>query len=319
MSPTTPMTSEFARDVRDGLSLRPKQLYSKYLYDALGSHLFEAVCHLPWYPITRAENRLLSSFAQQMVGSVTDPAMLVELGCGSGEKIAIVADALRGRGSSVMVHLIDISRTALEQSERTLGRLPHVSVVGHRATYEAGLRRAADLRTDDGTMLVLFLGSNIGNFDLPARQEFMREIRGCLRPGDGLLMGADLIKPEGDMLLAYDDPLGVTAAFDKNLLVRINRELGGTFDLNTFEHRAKWNTEASRMEMHLVSKQTQLVRVEACQAEFGFVRDESIWTESSYKFTPEVVREMGEQAGFRCRERWIDSESRFLATVFVAA
>lgn len=309
--------SELARDVREGLGMTPKQLPSKYLYDALGSHLFEAICHLPWYPVTRAENGLLRRFARNMVEPLRDPVSLVELGCGSGEKIAMVAEALRGRGD-LSVHLIDISRTALEQSERTLGRLPHVSVTGHRATYEAGLRRAGEQRPREGSTLVLFLGSNIGNFDPPARAEFLATIRATLRPGDGLLLGADLVKPEKQLMLAYDDPLGVTGAFDKNILSRINRELGGEFDLGGFAHRAVWNQAESRVEMHLVSRRQQTVRIAACQESFAFAEGESIWTESSYKFTPEVVRAMGREAGFRCHEQWVEPDALFAATLFIA-
>ena len=317
MAQPTTFVREFARDVRETLGQRPKQLYSKYLYDSLGSHLFEAICRLPWYPITRAENRLLSSFADQMVRPLGGSRTLVELGCGSGEKISTIAEALRGRGNPLTVHLIDISSTALEQSERTLGRLPYVSVVGHRSTYEAGLRRVAGERVD-GRMMVLFLGSNIGNFDRPARDEFLHEIRACLRPGDALLLGADLVKPEAQLLMAYDDPLGVTAAFDKNLLVRINRELGGEFDLTTFDHKAVWNAGESRVEMHLVSRRKQTVRIAACDTAVSFEKDESIWTESSYKFASEELVEMARRAGFRCEEEWVDPEGRFATSLFVA-
>ena len=167
--------------------------------------------------------------------------LIVELGCGSGEKIVILAEALQRAGGHGRVHLIDISSQALEQSERTLGRLDHISVVGHRQTYEVGLRDAAAARDGDHPMLVLLLGSNIGNFDMPAAHEFLRAIRDAIAPGDALLLGADLVKPERDLQLAYDDPLGVTAAFNRNLLVRINRELGGTFDLDAFAHVAVWN------------------------------------------------------------------------------
>jgi dimethylhistidine N-methyltransferase len=319
MAEPTPLAREFARDVRESLALQPKQLYSKYLYDALGSHLFEAICRLPWYPVTRAESRLLSSFADQMVEQLGDPITLVELGCGSGEKISIIAEALRGRGGHLTVHLIDISRTALEQSERTLGRLQYVSIVGHRATYEAGLRRVVASRRAAGRLLVLFLGSNIGNFDPPARHEFLSEIRGALHPGDALLLGADLVKPEADLLLAYDDPLGVTAAFDKNLLVRINRELGGEFDLASFDHRAVWNARESRVEMHLVSRHRQTVRIAACDMAVSFDAGESIWTESSYKFAPDELVELATRAGFTCQQEWVEPSGSFCTSLFVAA
>src|SRR4029079_11536181 len=244
---TTDLLTDFASDVRRDLALAPKQLQSKYLYDALGSSLFEAICRLPWYRITRAEQALLERHARTIVSRVcrrpdTVP-LIVELGCGSGEKIVILAEALQSTGGRGRVHLIDISRQALEQSERTLGRLHHISVVGHRETYEVGLRPAAAHRTTDDPMLVLLLGSNIGNFDPPAAQGFLRAIRHALQPGDALLLGADLVKPDRQLQLAYDDPLGVTAAFNLNLLVRMNRELGADFNLDHFRHVALWNPE----------------------------------------------------------------------------
>jgi L-histidine N-alpha-methyltransferase len=308
---------DFAADVKRDLALTPKQIQSKYLYDALGSCLFEAISRLPWYRITRAEGRLLSRWADQVVAPLTDPLTLVELGCGSGEKIAMLAESLRIRRRPVSVHLIDISPTALEQSERALGRFEHISIVGHRATYEEGLVRAAAGR-GRGTMFVLFLGSNIGNFDPPASHEFLSEIRRALRPGDALLLGADLVKPENELQLAYDDPLGVTAAFNKNLLVRINRELGGNFDLDGFDHRALWNRAESRVEMHLVSRRAQRVAIPRAGCDVSFEAGEFIWTESSYKYSAEQVLAMGAAAGFRSLEQWIESDARFALTLFLA-
>jgi L-histidine Nalpha-methyltransferase len=313
-----PSVVDFAADVRRDLALAPKQLQSKYLYDALGSSLFEAICRLPWYAITRAETRLLERHALEIVSRVCLPPLdaldgdatptIVELGCGSGEKIVILAEALQAAGGRARVHLIDISSQALAQSERTLGRLRHISVVGHRDTYEAGLRAAAATR-DGGPMLVLLLGSNIGNFDAPAANEFLRAIRGALAPGDALLLGADLAKPERQLQLAYDDPLGITAAFNRNLLVRINQELGGTFDLDAFAHVALWNPRARRVEMHLESLRDQHVRIQ----DWGvtFAGGERIWTESSYKYEPQQIVEMGQRAGFATAEQWIDEDARF--------
>jgi len=316
--PPAESVRDFARDVRRDLALTPKQLQSKYLYDALGSCLFEAISRLPWYRITRAEGRLLTRWAPRVVGSLPDRVTLVELGCGSGEKIALIAGALRARRRQISIHLIDISPTALELSERTLGHLEHVSVMGHRATYEEGLRRAASERPGRGTMLVLFLGSNIGNFDPPAAHEFLTRIRGALRPGDALLLGADLVKPEKELLLAYDDPLGITAAFNKNLLVRINRDLLADFDLAAFDHLALWNRKDRRVEMHLVSRKAQRVRIPRARATVRFARKERIWTESSYKYTPEQIVDMGRFARFRSHEQWIDPDARFALTLFVA-
>ena len=216
------------------------------------------------------------------------------------------------------IHLVDISPTALELSERTLGALEHVSVVGHRATYEEGLRRAARERPARGGLLVLFLGSNIGNFDPPAAHGFLSEIRRSLRPGDGLLLGADLVKPEAALLAAYDDPLGVTAAFNKNLLARMNRELSADFDLAAFEHRAVWNREHSRVEMHLVSRRAQRVTIPKADCTVRFEEEEFIWTENSYKYAPEQIVAMGTAAGFRNRQQWIEPDAGFALTLFVA-
>ena len=311
-------TRDFAREVARDLALSPKQIQSKYLYDALGSSLFESICRLPWYRITRAEARLLNRRASEMVAPMSDPVTLLELGCGSGEKVALLAEALRNRRRRVAIHLIDISPTALEQSERTLGALEHVSVVGHRTTYEEGLRHASRERPPRGGLLVLFLGSNIGNFDPPASQEFLAEIRRALRPGDGLLLGADLVKPVEELLLAYDDPLGVTAAFNKNVLVRLNRELGANFDLKAFEHRAVWNPIDRRVEMHLVSVRPQTVSIPLSGVEVAFEDGESIWTESSYKYEPQEVVELVSSAGFASHAQWVDPEARFALTVFIA-
>ena len=311
-------TRDFAREVARDLALSPKQIQSKYLYDALGSSLFESICRLPWYRITRAEARLLNRRASEMVAPMSDPVTLLELGCGSGEKVALLAEALRNRRRRVAIHLIDISPTALEQSERTLGALEHVSVVGHRTTYEEGLRHASRERPSRGGLLVLFLGSNIGNFDPPASQEFLAEIRRALRPGDGLLLGADLVKPVEELLLAYDDPLGVTAAFNRNVLVRMNRELGANFDLKAFEHRAVWNPIDRRVEMHLVSVRPQTVSIPLSGVEVDFEDGESIWTESSYKYEPQEVVELVSSAGFVSHAQWVDPEARFALTVFIA-
>ena len=317
-APPEEAVREFAQDVRRDLRLAPRQLQSKYLYDALGSSLFEAICLLPWYRITRAEGRLLSHWGHEMVAGLDAPVTLVELGCGSGEKIAMIARELRKRQRPISVHLIDISPAALELSEKNLGAIEHVSVVGHRATYEEGLRRAARDRPAGSTLLVLFLGSNIGNFDPPFSGLFLSEIRRALRSGDALLLGADLVKPEAELLLAYDDPLGVTAAFNKNLLSRINRELFGNFDLGAFAHRAVWNPSDRRVEMHLVSLRRQEVVIPRADLAIELEEGESIWTESSYKYEPSDVLRLGDEAGFHAAGQWIDESARFAATLFVA-
>ncbi len=309
---------DFADDVRRDLELSPRQLQSKYLYDALGSALFEAICLLPWYRITRAEGRLLSRWGLEMVSGVGGPVTLVELGCGSGEKVAMIAGELTKLQRPIAVHLIDISPAALELSEKNLDRIEHVSVVGHRATYEEGLRRAARERPRDSTLLVLFLGSNLGNFDPPYSELFLEEIHRALRPGDALLLGADLVKSEAELLLAYNDPLGVTAAFNKNLLRRINTELLGNFDLSAFDHRAVWNRAERRVEMHLVSKRAQEVVIPRADLALALGAGETIWTESSYKYEPEEILRLGSSAGLRPSGQWIEPDARFALTLFHA-
>lgn len=307
----------FARDVREGLGSRPKRLPPKYFYDALGSHLFDAICQLPWYRITRAELTLLEAHAREIVAPIAGPVTLVELGCGSGEKIGVLVEALRARDGAVDVRLVDISPTALALTERRLATVDGVRVRTHCATYEAGLGEAGAGRR--GPLLVLFLGSNIGNFDGPEARAFLGSLRKQLEPGDGLLLGADLVKPEAELLVAYDDPVGVTAAFDKNVLLRINRELGGHFDLATFAHRAEWNAVHARVEMHLVSVRQQAIAIDALGARFEFAEGETIWTESSYKYTPRGLAALGEEVGLRCHAQWIEPEAKFCATLFVAA
>ena len=316
---TRSLVTTFAHDVARDLAGAPKQLQSKYLYDALGSSLFEAICRLPWYRITRAETELLARYAPAVVAALGETeGTIVELGCGSGEKIVLLAEALERSGGSARVHLIDISSQALEQSEQRLNRLRHVSVVGHWSTYEEGLRTVVAARRDGSTMLVLLLGSNIGNFDQPAAAQFLDRIRAALAPGDLLLLGADLVKPESELLLAYDDPLGVTAAFNKNLLVRINNELGGDFNLDAFEHLAVWNRRERRIEMHLVSRASQRVTIPAAGVNVTFGCGERIWTERSYKYEPHGIVEMGAEAGFAARDQWVDRGAGFALTLLGA-
>jgi uncharacterized SAM-dependent methyltransferase len=191
-------------------------------------------------------------------------------------------------------------------------------VSGHLASYEHGLEELARARAAAGSRLVLFLGSNVGNFDPAGRARFLSRMRAALRPGDGLLLGADLVKPEAELVLAYDDPLGVTAAFNKNLLARVNAELEGDFDLEVFAHRALWNRVRRRVEMHLVSRRAQTAHVRAAGITAHFAKGETIWTESSYKFTAESVVTLGERAGFRRLRSWEDADARFALVLFEA-
>jgi L-histidine Nalpha-methyltransferase len=317
--PEGTLTDAFAADVAHDLQRTPKQLQARYLYDPLGSTLFDAICRLPWYRITRAEATLLRRHARDIAAALParqhEPT-IVELGCGNGEKIEVVLSALAGR--AVDVHLIDISADALETTTARLASLPQVTVTSHEAPYEAGLERVRPLLRTRHAALVLFLGSNIGNFDRPAAASLLRSIRHSLTPGSALLLGADLVKPAEVVQLAYDDPLGVTAAFNKNLLVRINRELGADFDLGAFEHRAIWNDAEQRVEMHLVSLRAQEVRLPAAAVRVRFEPGESIWTESSYKYTERSIIDLGRRTGFSSSMQWVDTDAAFALTLFQA-
>jgi len=297
------------------LTLQPRQLPSRYFYDALGSALFDAICELPWYRITRAEIGLLERYGQTIFAHAGAVSRIVELGPGNGEKLKTLVEAARPRRRGLALHLIDVSPTALDRASRALDTLEGVRIVTHASTYEVGLADVASETDASGRTLALFLGSNIGNFDRPGGASFLREFRGALGRGDSLLVGADLIKPEPELLLAYDDPLGVTAAFNRNLLVRINRELDGAVDLDGFAHRVIWNETESRVEMHLVSLRRQRVSVPAAHVDFMMDEGETIWTESSYKYHPAGVVAMLEEAGFRAIEQWVDAANGFALTL----
>ena len=312
-APGTPpgVADQFAADVRYYLSQRPRQLPSRYLYDDLGSALFEAICRLPWYGITRAEQRLLAAHGPSILARVAPFATVVELGPGSGDKLAtLLAAAPPG---ALVVHLVDMSTAALEAARRALPDDRGWSIRTHAATYEAGITKAMRDAGGRGRTLALFLGSNIGNFDPPGSDELLRRIRGAVAIGDFLLLGTDLVKPEAELIAAYDDPLAVTAAFNRNLLVRVNRELGADFDVGAFSHRALWNAEASRVEMHLVSDVRQHVRVPAAGLAITLEAGETIWTESSYKYDLGGVAAMLDRAAFEPLETW--TEGSFALTL----
>ncbi len=310
---------EFARDVREGLS-KPgqKELPSKYLYDEVGTALFEAITVLPEYGLTRAGNRLLRQYAQDIIERLSPPVVVAELGSGSGRKTRWILEAL-ARREPVTYFPIDLSASALVRCEQGLADLRSVSVVGLEAPYLDGIRHVSSRRRPGQTLLVLFLGSTIGNFDRPAADDFLREIRRCMKPGDGLLLATDLEKPVTDLLLAYDDPAGVTAAFNLNLLARINRELGGDFALRNFAHDARWNARERRIEMHLRSTKAQTVTIRAADFTCTLQGGETIWTEACHKYRVEEIPGMASRAGFVCEAQWVDSEWPFAENLWLAA
>jgi L-histidine N-alpha-methyltransferase len=308
-------TRQFAEDVAFSLSQSPRQLPSRYLYDALGSALFDAICRLPWYGLTRAERGLLDRHGAAILDACAPLTDLVELGPGNGEKLMALLHARAASAPPLRVHLVDVSRDALSIASGLLAGLPAVAIVTHQTTYEAGLADVSREQSGHGRTLALFLGSNLGNFHPPDANALLRQMADALQPGDLFLMGVDLVKPEADLVQAYDDPLGVTAAFNRNLLVRMNRELGANFEVEAFRHRAVWNARASRIESYLVSLRPQHVRVPAADLEVTFDEGEAIWTESSYKFTVDGVFAQLEEAGFSRRHAWVDEAAQFALTL----
>ncbi|HXM95330.1 MAG TPA: L-histidine N(alpha)-methyltransferase [Candidatus Dormibacteraeota bacterium] len=310
--------SDFAADVRDSLvKSGQRELPSKYLYDELGSALFEAICVLPEYGLTRADARLLEKYAVEIVDRLPTPVKVAELGSGTGKKTRWILEALSKR-QKTYYYPIEISPFALAAVEKELGHIDLVSIVGYERPYLEGLRAVADRRLEQDHFLVLFLGSTIGNFDREAGVNFLREMRMILRTGDALLLGTDLEKNIRVQLLAYDDPTGVTAAFNLNVLARINRELGADFDLPSFRHEARWNMVERRIEMHLRSLKRQRITIPAAALRVILDEDETIWTESSHKYKAEEVIEMAARTGFRCQGQWIDYEWPFAQNLLIA-
>jgi L-histidine N-alpha-methyltransferase len=307
----------FAEDVRAGLTASPKTLPPKHFYDTLGSRLFEAITALPEYYLTRAESEILRTHAGDVAAVLGRPIRVVELGSGDGQKTRLLLEELLELQGTLEYVPIDISGSAVEASSRSLLlSYPGLRVKGYVGEYHQALQ---EMTGDEGRQgertLVLFLGSTLGNLDPAERLALLRDVRGMLRPGDGLLLGVDLKKSEEVLLPAYDDPLGVTAAFNLNLLVRINREMGGGFDLGAFRHRALYNRGEGRIEMHLESRREQAVPIRRLGIEVAFAEGETIHTENSYKFDLGQVAELASGAGFRLARTWTDSAERFASNL----
>jgi len=306
-------------DVSKGLTgPGPKSLPARLLYDELGTALFEAISYLEEYGLTRADERILRRHAPAIARATAAPLSVAELGSGTGRKTRWLLEALSQRQAATPYYPIDISATALARCEAELGRLPNVKLSPIHGDYIQGLAEVAARRAAGHRLLVLFLGSTIGNFEPEEARLFLREVRRLMKAGDWLLLGTDLVKPASTLLRAYDDPLGVTAAFNRNLLVRLNREVGAGFDLTLFQHQAKWRESERRIEMHLVARKAHEVPIAALETTIPFREGESIWTESSYKFRPEDVERMAKAAFFVPVCRWDDLEWPFAETLIQA-
>jgi dimethylhistidine N-methyltransferase len=308
---------EFATAVRAGLTdVEQKWLPAKYFYDDLGSALFEAITLLPEYGLTRADERVVRRCARQLPDRFQSEVIVAELGSGSGRKTRGILEAFRFRQPDLEYYAIDVSRSALETCRNELAPLARVTPL--ECDYQQGIRHLAARRRPHQALLVLFLGSTIGNFNNDDAQRFLADLCANLQPGDGLLLGADLVKPLSMLLPAYDDALGLTAAFNLNILARMNRELGASFDPRSFRHFAIWNHRESAIEMHLCSLAEQTVRIPGADCVVEFREGETIWTESSRKYTVQDLHAMAAAAGFRVDGEWTDAEWPFVESLWLA-
>ena len=303
------LISPIASDVLDGLSAQPKQLPPKLFYDAVGSHLFEEITRTPEYYPTRTERAILEEFAGDIIAEAGNNLTLVELGAGSASKTRVLIRAILRRQLRLEFHPVDVSPAALQQAVTSLnGDFPRLHVTPIAADYGEHL---PDLRSRPGRKLVLFIGSTIGNFEPQEAEQFLKRVRASLQTGDALLLGFDMVKDAKVLHAAYNDVAGVTAQFNKNVLARMNRELGADFDLHEFNHVAFWNPRKSRIEMHLESLYEQTVWVEDLGRGFHFDRGERIHTENSYKFNTASIKRLLRRSGFKLEKNWTDPKGWF--------
>ncbi|HWZ42640.1 MAG TPA: L-histidine N(alpha)-methyltransferase [Candidatus Saccharimonadales bacterium] len=303
------LTSPIAEDVLLGLSAQPKRLPPKLFYDAEGSRLFEQITETPEYYPTRTERAIFQEYAAEIISQAGSNLTVVELGAGSASKTAILLQALLRCQLRADFYPVDVSPSALQGAMRRLkSDFPCLHVSPIVADYSQHL---PDLKSLPGRRLVLFTGSSIGNFESQEAEEFLQRLRVSLQTGDALLIGFDLSKDAGVLHAAYNDAQGVTAAFNKNLLARIDRELGGDFDLSLFQHVAFWNRQMSRIEMHLESLSQQTVRVHDLRRVFHFAVGERIHTENSYKFSSGSIARLFRASGYRLEKSWTDPNQWF--------
>jgi dimethylhistidine N-methyltransferase len=291
------------------LGASPKWLPAKLFYDEVGSALFEQITELPEYYLTRTERSIFESFAAEILQAAGPALTLIELGAGTAAKTCILIEELLSRQPRALFYPIDVSPSALQEATTQLGRqFPHLRVNPIIADYAGGVEA---LNRISGRKLVLYIGSSIGNFEPDESVRLLRRIRRTLRAGDALLLGADFAKSPKILIPAYDDSQGVTAAFNKNILTRINRELEANFDLDAFRHVALWNRRCSRMEMHLESTLAQKVFVPVLDMDIIFAKGEHIHTENSYKYTAEMIESILRESGFNLEQSWHDRQKWF--------
>jgi L-histidine Nalpha-methyltransferase len=308
--------ASFAQDVAKGLRSKPKRLSSKYFYDNVGSALFDAITQLPEYYLTRAETEILREWGWQIVRVLDAPVDFLELGSGSAVKTRLlIEEALRVQGR-LRYSPIDISTEAIRASSMALVETyPGLSVRAYAGDYFDVL--GSRIVRSERKVLAMVMGSNIGNYEPDEAQQLLTLLHGALRKGDGLLLGADLKKDRAVLELAYNDPAGVTAAFDRNILARINRELDADFDPRKFAHVVRYDARRGSVDSFLKALSGSVVRVRSIGLRTSFRAGERIHTESSYKYTDDELESLGRAAGFRPASRWHDHAQLFGVYLFV--
>ena len=308
------LLQRFASEVRSGLTSHPKRLSCEFFYDSKGSALFEQICQLREYYLTRAETEILLTHAREIAQHFPKGVSVAELGSGNAVKTRILLSALLENGPVRYVP-IDVSRELLAETARQLLlEYPQLTVNPVADDYQQGL--SYFVPSSSGPKLMLWLGSSIGNLDRPGAAEFLRGVRAMLNPSDKVLVGIDLRKSPKLLERAYDDAAGVTARFNLNLLARINRELGGDFHLDAFRHRIHYDEVEGRIEMYLESQLDQAVAIAALHQEFSFRAGERIHTENSYKYSLGEIDRLAQAASLRLSHRWFDRAHLFSLNLF---
>lgn len=297
---------QFLDDLREGMAQTPKAIPPRYFYDAVGSSLFEAITHLPEYGLTRADERVLARAAVALPALLGPVDCVVEWGSGSGRKTGVILSALTAQRPITYVP-VDVSAAALAQCAAAMSEFASVHPV--EATYLDGMDQARTLTS--GARLILFLGSSIGNFSFDEARDLLRGMADHMNPGEHALIGFDLVKDRNVLITAYDDPTGVTAAFNRNVLTRANRELGTNFQVADFRHEARFNEETSQMEMWLRATEAQCLHLPDAAACLRIEAGEGILTEVSRKYRAEEITQLASDCGFELVASWTDAEWPF--------
>jgi L-histidine Nalpha-methyltransferase len=299
----------FVQEIAQSLRNNPKFIHPKFFYDQKGSGLFEQICQLPEYYLTRTEVKILNHIQNDLKQHLAEDYRLVELGSGSATKTRLILDALEQSQDRIEYFPIDISEILEQSSKDLLEQYPTLQITGIIDTYESGLEFLRNY--DDKNNLIAFLGSSFGNFSPDDGLDFLQTINSTMKGSDLFLIGLDLVKEKQFLEKAYDDSDGITSQFNLNVLSRINEELDADFDLDSFEHHSVYNEEKKRIEMYIRSIKQQSANIPKANLSLKFEKDELIHTENSHKYTPLDIQDMMEQARLNIKQLWFDKNEYY--------